>query len=158
MCMIISICYSSLFVPSSSHPLTSHPSPLTLHTTANQNDAIMLLLQPLHSSLPSTPSPSIPSLPYVSSPPPLTLHPSTSIPSPLIPQPMRRHPQNLPHITFYQPPSSPRKSSGGGGGEEGGSVGEESKRESLASPTSTGRGSVEEESPAESYEYRGTGS
>ena len=35
-----------------------------------------------------------------------------------------------------------------------GSVGRESRRESLASPTSTGRGSVGEEPPAERYGCR----
>ena len=115
-----------------------------------------------------TPSPLTPS-PSTSSPhpppSPFTPSPSSSLSSSLILhllphpppphlihvlQPIRRQPKNLPHITFYHPPS-PRESSRGGGGEEGGSVGEESRRESLASPTSTGRESVGEEPPAERY-------
>ena len=97
---------------------------------------------PPHPPSPRPPSPHLIFLP---------LYPSPSTPSPLLPQPIRHHPQNLPHVTFYLPPSSPRESGGGGGGEEGGSVGEGSRRESLANPTSTRRGSVGEEPPAERY-------
>ena len=62
------------------------------------------------------------------------------------PQPIRRHPRELPHVTFHHPPASPLESSeGGGGGGEEGSVGEVVKSESLASSTSTDRGSVGQE-------------
>ena len=60
------------------------------------------------------------------------------------PQPIRRHPRELPHVTFHHPPASPLESSEGGGGEEG-SVGEVVKSESLASSTSTDKGSVGQE-------------
>ena len=67
--------------------------------------------------------------------------------SPLHPQPIRRHPRELPHVTFHHPPTSPLESSEGGGGEEGegGSVGEVVRSESRASSTSTDRGSVGQE-------------
>ena len=63
------------------------------------------------------------------------------------PQPIRRHPRELPHVTFHHPPTSPLESSEGGGGEEGegGSVGEVVRSESRASSTSTDRGSVGQE-------------
>ena len=124
-CMVLSSLPSSysynLFTPS---PLTSPPSTFSPHPPPSPPYLHLHLLTTLH------PHPSHPHLIHVL-------------------QPIRRHPQNLPHITFYHPPS-PRKSSGGGG-EEGGSVSEESKRESLASTTSTGRGSVGEEPPVERY-------
>ena len=127
-CMILSSLPSSTLT-TSSPPHLSHPHPPPSH---------------LISTLTS---------PHLHPPPPhLTLQPHPSHPHLIhVLQPIRRHPQNLPHLTFYHPPSSPRKSSGGGGGEEGGSVSEESKRESLASTASTGRGSVGEEPPAERY-------
>ena len=129
-CMILSSLPSSysynLFTPS---PLTSSPSTFSPHPPPSPLHTFTLHLH-------------------------LTLHPHPSYPHLIhVLQPIRRHPQNLPHITFYHPPSSPRKSSEGGG-EEGGSVSEESKRESLASPTSTGRGAVGEEPPVERYGFR----
>ena len=163
--------------PLTLHPLTSHPHLFISQPIRCNYDAIMLLLQPLHSSPPppltlhpltlhpltlQPPHPPPPN-PLPPHPPPFTLHPLTllpspstplpstsspSTPSPLIPQLIRCHPQNL-RVTFYQPPSSPRESSGGGKRR-----GEGSRKESLASPTSTGRGSVEEEPPAERYGCR----
>ena len=60
---------------------------------------------------------SIGSLPTLTTsyPPPPPHPPSPHPPSPhLIPQAIRRHQQNLPHVTFYHPPSSLTESSGEG--------------------------------------------
>ena len=120
-----------LLQPLQLHPLTSHPHPLTpspFPLTSSYHN-LRCNYATLHSSLPFTPSPSTP---------------SPSIPSDTTANqalPTKSFPRDILPSSFIPKGVQWRGRRRGGW-------------ESLASPTSTGRGSIEGEPPAERYGCR----